>query len=437
MIYGIDLGTTNSLIAYHGKLIGELTASIVDFQTNNVGKSEKTNMEAIRSFKIDMSTTKSGLKSRLASSLVLEKLKSYTGKAQIDAVISVPAYFNSDQRQATKDAAKQAGICVHAVVNEPTVAAIEYAADKRNVFLVFDLGGGTFDVTLVDSRAGYYEVLATDGRILGGDNLDNEILNEVKRKLNLRPHLLNKKDNIILKTMCEEAKIAIQKTKKDYVLKNIPSSLEKEFTLTTEHYKEILHRVFEPAIRLTKQLIDSNKMYLDDYEILLVGGSCHCPYLQEWIRESLDKDVIIEETLLDCIVGLGASTYAEFLEKDKILEKISDVTKAVSLEVMLDDGMVILSELIPKNSTIPTEAMTALSIPEASRYVSCNIYQGDALLPQDAEFIGTMEYDMGRIVEPDDCMLDIKITIEFDGTMTLTVQELMGQPQQVTFKKEA
>ena len=174
-IYGIDLGTTNSLLGLGDRLLTGLVPSVVNLQTGKAGKDVLEDMSAARSFKCDISMSKEGQLSVSASSRVLRQLVKESGEDVQDVVISVPAYFSDNQRHATIKAAELAGLSVVGLINEPTAAAIYASKSRKALSLVYDLGGGTFDVSVVDSRFGDYDVQATDGCILGGDNFDANI----------------------------------------------------------------------------------------------------------------------------------------------------------------------------------------------------------------------------------------------------------------------
>ena len=173
MTYGIDLGTTNSLIGHNGNVESGLVPSIVDMQAHKAGESERNNYNTLRGFKTSMTTDQGGFEAIVASSEVLKELKRVSGlTSKVDVVISVPAYFNNSQRLATIKAADIAGMSVKALINEPTAAAMAISRGKQGTSVVFDLGGGTFDISVIQSENNKYRVIATDGCILGGNDFE-------------------------------------------------------------------------------------------------------------------------------------------------------------------------------------------------------------------------------------------------------------------------
>ena len=218
-IYGIDLGTTNSGIAYAGQMIGGLVPSIVDLGEKRAGEHLREKFDTVRSFKVDISCGAEGKTSIAASSVVLRELVNQvyatTGETVEEVVVAVPAFFSDNQRQATRQAAELIGLTVRGLINEPTAAAIYYNKDLRKVAVIYDLGGGTFDVSVIDSRLGMYDIQATDGIILGGDDLDNNLRNFIVKRAKVKLHKLTSQDRLRLKQKCEQAKIQIQKERQD------------------------------------------------------------------------------------------------------------------------------------------------------------------------------------------------------------------------------
>lgn len=247
--YGIDLGTTNSLIGLHETgYLSEIVPSCTNLETGETGASMYENMDATRSFKVDMSMGIEGNTPRVASTNVLKELvKQVKNDVVKDVVISVPAYFSDNQRSATMTAAKAAGLNVHALVNEPTAAAMYIADQKQGLYVVYDLGGGTFDCSIIDSRFGAFDVQATDGRKIGGDNFDANIMRHFIKEGKIPIHKLTPKSRMELQHFATKKKIEMQQRKEAF-----PIDLSKwgglEISFTTENYVSIMKLTFSETI---------------------------------------------------------------------------------------------------------------------------------------------------------------------------------------------
>lgn len=420
MTYGIDLGTTNSLWAVGDKCSG-LYPSIVDLDTGMVGESQRMNLKAKRSFKVDISMSKDGAVSIMASSKVLETIKRDIDSN--DVVISVPAYFTDNQREATKEAARIAGLNVKALINEPTAAAMYLARDSRKISVVFDLGGGTFDISVIDSRFDTYDVQATEGCNIGGDDFDAAIYRHMLNVLNIGEHQLDPEDRALFKILCSKAKIEVQKNgRSDIDLSEYGH--QKVFTLDEQTYKTIMKSVFFRCLAITKDVIAKNIENGEVFDIILVGGSTRCPYLREWIGNELGQEPIEVNYDPDKVVAQGAALYASIVDQGLVNEVVSDVTK--QLGVALSDGTV--QPIILQNSKIPTEETVSMHNAYDAEYLEVALYQGESALASNNEKIGVLKYKYSEPKLAGMGLVDVTVKVDNSGLITLEVAELLGDP---------
>lgn len=435
MYFGIDLGTTNSLIGYNpDNYLSDLVPSCVDMSTGKCGKDLYEDMKAVRSFKIDMSMGTEGILPRAASRYVLAELartaKRETGNEVKDVVISVPAYFSDSQRNATIQAATDAGLDVKGLVNEPTAAAIYIAKEKKGLFVVYDLGGGTFDCSIIDSRFGAYDVQATSGQVVGGDNFDKNIMRFLIKNANIPIHHLNKEQKMLLQHIATKCKIKMQQEKKTFIFDASKFGGAKcEFT--PEAYVSIMKLTFSSTIECMKSLVSQWIPSTEVFEILLVGGSTFCPYLRQWIEESFGMRTAPITYDPNKVVAQGAALYAEMLERDEIKLLVSDVTKTLSIE--MKDGTA--SVIVPSNSKIPLTQERVFTNPETADGIHINLYQGDSMFVADNECIGTLDWDYGRTVEAGQGEIIVTVAIDFDGTISLSAHELLKEPKVIVLRR--
>lgn len=429
-IYGIDLGTTNSLLGLNGQLLTGIVPSVVDLETGKAGITELENMSAKRSFKVDISLFEEGKMPLAASARVLRQLVAESGADVKDVVISVPAYFSDNQRQATRKAAEVAGLNVVSLINEPTAAAIYASRQRKALSVVFDLGGGTFDVSVVDSRLGDYDVQATDGCILGGDNFDANLRRWVIKEANIKIHHFRPEDLTKLQWICSKAKIALQKSQAPVPI-DCTGYEAGTVTLTPEVYQSIMKTTFAPAIRKAKAVVADTIPDGEPYDLVLVGGSTRCPYLQTWVAEELKHPPIPMFYDPDCIVALGASVYAQMVADGTAHVSVSDVTKALSIGMA--DGT--CRVVVPQNSKIPVEETTIVYNNIEADCIRVNLWQGDALMADSNEFIGTLLYKYGRMVPPGEGEVIVTIRIDPDGTIHFSCKELLHDPVEVVLER--
>ena len=426
-IYGIDLGTTNSLIGLGDELLSGLVPSVVDIEKRLAGESLKADPNATRSFKINISLGVEGNLSVAASTLVLRELKERAGGSKVKrVVISVPAYFSDNQRQATMKAAELAGLEVVSLINEPTAAAIYVSEKRKSLSLIYDLGGGTFDVSIIDSRFGNYDVQATDGCVVGGDNLDNNIMRRLIKMGNLRKHTLGAEGLTKLRLLACDTKLRIQKEQKDIKVSLVDFG-GGEVDFTVEDYKTLMRMTFSETIFKTRAVLSENIPLGEKFDIVLVGGSTRCPYLREWITREFGQEPVPLTYDPDRVVALGAAMYAEMLYSGEAEENVSDVTKALSIE--LADGTV--RNIIAKNSKIPVEETTVVYNSNPSQFLRVNLCQGDSALSRFNECIGTLVYDYGHIVGQNEGEVIVTVSVEASGIIKLSAKELLKDAVEV------
>lgn len=436
-IFGIDLGTTNSLIGLEdSNYMSEIVPSCVDIETGKAGKELFNVMTAKRSFKIDISMGVEGIMPRTASKYVLKELanqaKRDTGIEVKDVVISVPAYFSDSQRSATISAATDAGLNVMQLVNEPTAAAMYIAKNKKGLFVVYDLGGGTFDCSIIDSRFGTYDVQATSGKTIGGDDLDQNIMRNFIKEGNIPPHRLDKIALSALKHFASKCKVKMQKERKEFEVDLTPWLGEK-YIFTPETYVALVKMTFGKTIecvqKLMKQWVPDNEVC----EILLVGGSTHCPYLREWIEECIGRPTAQLTYDPDRVVAQGAALYASILEKGEIATKVSDVTKELSIGCY--DGTV--STVVPANSKIPLSMEKVFSNPVPATSLILDLYQGESMFIKDNECIGKLEWEYSEPKDVNEGQVIVTISIDESGVITFSAKELLKPAKVVVLNRVA
>ncbi|MBQ1477799.1 MAG: molecular chaperone DnaK [Erysipelotrichaceae bacterium] len=425
-IIGIDLGTTNSCVSvYEGgeaKVItnpegNRTTPSVVAFKGDEiiVGDAAKrqvvTNKDSVSSIKRLMGSNQKvnvngkNYTPQEISAMILQYMKSYAeaylGEKVTKAVITVPAYFNDAQRQATKDAGKIAGLEVERIINEPTAAALAFGidkTDKEQKVLVFDLGGGTFDVSILDLADGTFEVLATAGdNHLGGDDFDNVIVDWMAEDFKKQYGIDLKADRMSLQRMKEAA----EKAKKDlsamvqthislpFISANASGPLHYEADLTRAKFDQMTKFLVDRTIGPVKQaLSDAGLSASEIDQVLLVGGSTRMISVQEAVRQELGKEPN-KSVNPDEVVAMGAAIQGAVLTNDVNDVLLLDVTP-LSLGIETLGG--VMTVMIPRNTTIPTSKSQIFSTAADNQpAVDIMVYQGERPMAKDNKLLGNFQ----------------------------------------------
>ena len=470
-IIGIDLGTTNSCVAVMegGKPTviantegARTTPSVVAFTKTGerlVGEPAKrqavTNAEkTISSIKRDMGTdngrTIDGKKysPQQISAMILQKLKadaeSYLGEKVTEAVITVPAYFNDAQRQATKDAGKIAGLEVKRIINEPTAAALAYGLDneKEQKIMVYDLGGGTFDVSIIEIGDGVIEVLATNGDThLGGDDFDNKIINWMLAEFKAKEGVDLSGDKMAMQRLKEAA----EKAKKElssatttninlpFITATADGPKHFDMDLTRAKFDELTHDLVErTAIPVQNALKDAGLTSADLSKVLLVGGSTRIPAVQEKVRQLTGHEPNKSLNPYEC-VAIGASIQGGKLAGDAGAGDILllDVTP-LSLSIETMGG--VATRLIERNTTIPTKKSQVFSTAADNQSaVDIHVLQGERQFAKDNKTLGQFRLDGIAPAPRGIPQIEVTFDIDANGIVNVSAKDLgTGKEQHIT-----
>ena len=470
-IIGIDLGTTNSCVAVMegGKPTviantegARTTPSVVAFTKTGerlVGEPAKrqavTNAEkTISSIKRDMGTdrgrTIDGKKysPQQISAMILQKLKadaeSYLGEKVTEAVITVPAYFNDAQRQATKDAGKIAGLDVKRIINEPTAAALAYGLDneKEQKIMVYDLGGGTFDVSIIEIGDGVIEVLATNGDThLGGDDFDNKIIQWMLDEFKKAEGVDLSGDKMAMQRLKEAA----EKAKKElssamttninlpFITSTAEGPKHFDMNLTRAKFDELTRDLVDKtAIPVQNAMKDAGLNYSDLGQVLLVGGSTRIPAVQDKVRALTGKEPSKSLNPDEC-VAIGASIQGGKLAGDAGAGDILllDVTP-LSLSIETMGG--VATRLIERNTTIPTKKSQIFSTAADNQTaVDINVVQGERQFAKDNKSLGQFRLDGIAPAPRGIPQIEVTFDIDANGIVNVSAKDLgTGKEQHIT-----